>query len=163
MHTPATEETAATTSDPANSRADQEHEGAARPWVVDARGLRKDFGGTQVLRDLSLQVRPGEICRLIGPSGSGKSTTIHLLCGHLRPSAGTITVLGEEPIRFTAATRRRIGYMPQEFVLYPDLTIEQNINFTAGLYGMPEWRGSRCYPSHDAGVAQWQSSSLPSW
>jgi ABC-2 type transport system ATP-binding protein len=112
-------------------------------WVIDARGLRKDFGGMTVLRDLSLHVGAGEIFGLIGPSGSGKSTTIGLLCGQFRPSAGAVTVLGEQPISFTAATRRCLGYMPQEFVLYPDLTVAQNVSFAAGLYGLPEWR------SHD--------------
>ncbi len=114
--------------------------GDDRPGVIDARGLRKSFGDHVVLRDLTLRVGAGEIFGLIGPSGSGKSTTIHLLCGHLRPSGGEVAVLGQEPARFTAATRRRIGYMPQGFVLYPDLTVYQNIAFAAGLYGLAEWR-----------------------
>jgi ABC-2 type transport system ATP-binding protein len=113
--------------------------GAARAAVIAAQGLQKDFGGPPVLCDLSLQVGVGEIFGLIGPSGSGKTTTIHLLCGHLRPSRGTVTVLGEQPPRFTAATRQRIGYMPQNFILYPDLTVKQNVAFAAGLYGMSEW------------------------
>jgi ABC-2 type transport system ATP-binding protein len=108
--------------------------------TIDVRGLKKDFGGTLVLRDLSLEVHAGEVFGLIGPSGSGKSTTIRLLCGHLRPTGGSITVLGERPTAFTKATRRRIGYMSQSFILYPDLTIEQNVSFAAGLYGLAEWR-----------------------
>lgn len=112
----------------------------ARPLVIDARGLEKRFGDRLVLRDLSLRVRAGEIFGLIGPSGSGKSTTIHLLCGHLRPSSGEVTVFGESPARFTTATRRRIGYLAQGFVLYPDLTVQDNVSFAAGLYGLPEWR-----------------------
>lgn len=110
------------------------------PWVIDAQHLQKDFGAGLVLRDLTLRVAPGEVFGLIGPSGSGKSTAIHLFCGRLRPTSGYVAVLGEEPIRFSNATRRRIGYMPQSFVLYPDLTVQQNINFAAGLYGLPEWR-----------------------
>lgn len=111
-----------------------------RPVVIAAEGLRKDFGDEPVLRDLSLAVHEGEIFGLIGPSGSGKSTAIHLFCGHLRPSGGEVRVLGQDPVRFTAATRRRIGYMPQGFIFYPDLTVAQNVAFAAGLYGLPEWR-----------------------
>lgn len=113
---------------------------AGRSYVVEAEGLQKRFGEQVVLRDLALAIGAGEIFGLIGPSGSGKSTTIHLLCGHLQPSGGTMRVLGQSPARFTSATRRRIGYMPQGFVLFPDLTVEQNVSFAAGLYGMPEWR-----------------------
>jgi ABC-2 type transport system ATP-binding protein len=108
--------------------------------IIDVRGLRKEFDGTVVLRDLTLQIRMGEVFGLIGPSGSGKSTTIRLLCGHLRPTSGSVTVLGERPVAFTKASRHRIGYMPQSFILYPDLTVEQNVAFAAGLYGLAEWR-----------------------
>ena len=112
----------------------------ARAAAIQARGLSKRFDDNVVLRDLSLEVQAGEIFGLIGPSGSGKSTAIHLLCGHLRPSGGEMTVLGCEPARFIPALRRRIGYMPQGFVLYPDLSVEQNVAFVAGLYGFSEWR-----------------------
>ena len=108
--------------------------------AIMARGLSKSFDNHVVLRDLSLAVQVGEIFGLIGPSGSGKSTAIHLLCGHLRPSGGEMSVLGKSPSSFTAAIRRRIGYMPQGFVLYPDLSVEQNVSFAAGLYGLTEWR-----------------------
>jgi ABC-2 type transport system ATP-binding protein len=111
-----------------------------RDTVIMARGLQKRFDSTVVLRDLTMSVAAGEIFGLIGPSGSGKSTEIHLLCGHLRASGGEMAVLGSTPDKFTAAIRRRIGYMPQGFALYPDLTVEQNIAFAAGLYGLPEWR-----------------------
>jgi ABC-2 type transport system ATP-binding protein len=114
--------------------------GTAQPWVIDAHGLQKKFGNRLVLSGLSLHVNAGEIFGLIGPSGSAKTTTIHLLCGHLHPSSGTVTVLGEQPGNFTAGTRRRIGYMPQNFILYPDLTVQENVSFVAGLYGMPEWQ-----------------------
>lgn len=108
--------------------------------MIAARGLSKHFGDNVVLRDLNLTVRAGEIFGLIGPSGSGKSTTIHLLCGHLHASGGAMQVLGHDPERFDTATKRRIGYMPQGFALYPDLTVEQNVAFSAGLYGLAEWR-----------------------
>jgi len=120
---------------------DQPTEGAdVRDAVIMARGLQKRFDSTVVLRDLTMAVAAGEIFGLIGPSGSGKSTAIHLFCGHLRASGGEMSVLGSTPDKFTAAIRRRIGYMPQGFALYPDLTVEQNVAFAAGLYGLPEWR-----------------------
>ncbi len=107
---------------------------------IIARGLKKQFGGKPVLRDLALTIAPGAIFGLFGPSGSGKSTCIHLCCGHLRPDGGSLRVLGEEPTRFTRATRRRIGYAAQQFTLSPDLTVAANVAFAAGLYGIPEWR-----------------------
>lgn len=107
---------------------------------IEAEGLRKQFGGKLVLRDFALTVAPGAIFGLFGPSGSGKSTCIHLCCGHLRPDGGSLRVLGEEPARFSRATRRRIGYAAQQFTLAPDLTVAANLAFTAGLYGIPEWR-----------------------
>ena len=111
-----------------------------RTCTIDGRGLRKRFGDQLVLRDLTLQVDAGEIFGLIGPSGSGKSTAIQLCCGQLRPDGGQARVLGEDPLRFSTATRERLGYMPQGFVLFPDLTVEQNVAFAAGLYGLPAWR-----------------------
>ena len=108
--------------------------------VIVAQGLQKRFGRAQVLHDLSLRVDAGEIYGLIGPSGSGKSTAIHLMCGHLRPSGGEVRVFGEDPADFSPRVRRRIGYMPQGFILYPDLTVRQNVAAAAGLYEVPEWR-----------------------
>lgn len=107
--------------------------------AISARGVSKSFGDTVVLENLSLHVREGEIFGLIGPSGSGKSTLVHVLCGHLDPSEGDVAVLGEEPSRFSRRTRRRIGYMPQDFILNPDLTVKQNTSFVAGLYGLWWW------------------------
>lgn len=115
-------------------------DGSDHALAIDARGLSKSFDAHVVLRDLDLRVRAGEIFGLIGPSGSGKSTAIHLMCGHLRPTGGEVKVLGESPTAFSARTRRRIGYMPQGFILYPDLTVKQNVGAAAGLYELPEWR-----------------------
>jgi ABC-2 type transport system ATP-binding protein len=111
--------------------------------VVSTQGLQKSFGDRPVLRDLSLQIAQGEIYGLIGPSGSGKSTAIHLLCGHLQPSAGTVSVLGSAPSAFDRETRRSIGYMPQNFILNLDLTVKQNLSFVAGLYGLWWWPARR--------------------
>jgi ABC-2 type transport system ATP-binding protein len=115
----------------------------ARPPVIDLDHARKAFGSNVVLQDLSLTMAAGEIFGLIGPSGSGKSTAIHLLCGHLRPSGGAVRVFGQDPTTLNRAAKRRIGYLPQGFVLFPDLTVRQNIAFVAGLYGLSEWRHRR--------------------
>jgi ABC-2 type transport system ATP-binding protein len=86
--------------------------------------------------DLSLQVPTGTIFGLIGPSGCGKTTTVRLLTGLYKPDRGTISVLNRTPSKFSQRTRERIGYMPQQFVLYPNLTVWENLNFVASLYGM---------------------------
>ena len=103
--------------------------------VITAQGLSKRFGREAAVADLGFTVPPGTLLGLIGPSGCGKTTTVRLLTGVYRPSAGTATVLGQDPRHFTAATRRRIGYMPQTFVMYQDLSVWENLNFAASLYG----------------------------
>ena len=90
-----------------------------------------------------LDVAPGTILGVIGPSGSGKTTTIRLLAGLLKPSSGSVRVLGEEPRRFRRRTRERIGYMPQGVLLYPELTTIENVDFMASLFGLLFWRRRR--------------------
>jgi len=85
---------------------------------------------------ISLAVPAGAILGLIGPSGAGKTTTIRVLTGALIPTSGNVSVLGEEPRRFGRQTRERIGYMPQSFTLYPDLTVRENVDFVGSLFGM---------------------------
>ncbi len=94
------------------------------------------FGGFAAVRDISLAVARGTILGIIGPSGAGKTTTIRLLTGALAPTRGSVRVLGEDPRRFRRRTRERIGYMPQQFTLYPDLTAGENLNFVASLFGL---------------------------
>ncbi|MDD5323938.1 MAG: ABC transporter ATP-binding protein [Polaromonas sp.] len=105
-------------------------------WVVDVRGLNKQFGEKQVVRDLSLQVRQGEIYGFLGPNGSGKTTSIRMLCGLLTPDSGSGTCLGHDIIRETPAIKREVGYMTQRFSLWEDLTIRENLDFVARMYGM---------------------------
>jgi ABC-2 type transport system ATP-binding protein len=94
--------------------------------------------------DLNLYVPKGTIFGLIGPSGSGKTTAVRLMLGLYKPNQGTIRVLGEEPTRFHNRTRENIGYMPQHFTLYPNLTVMENVRFVSSLYGMnPLTRGRR--------------------
>jgi len=102
-------------------------------------GVSKVFDGEPAVADLSLVVQPGTILGIIGPSGAGKTTTIRMLTGALGPTSGTVTVLGEDPRRFRRQTRERIGYMPQLFTLYPDLTARENVDFVASLFGVL-WR-----------------------
>lgn len=99
-------------------------------------GVTVRFPDQLAIDDISLVVPAGAILGLIGPSGAGKTTTIRVLTGALVPNSGTVTVLGEEPRHFRRQTRERIGYMPQSFTLYPDLTVRENVDFVGSLFGM---------------------------
>ena len=111
--------------------------GADPAVIMD--GVSKRFGDDAAVQAISLTVPVGTILGVIGPSGAGKTTTIRLLTGALSPTEGTIRVLGEDPRHFHRRTRERIGYMPQQFMLYPDLTARENVDFIASLFGML-WR-----------------------
>lgn len=94
--------------------------------------------------DLTFDIAEGAILGMIGPSGCGKTTTVRLLTGLLKPTAGKLTVMGKDPARFTEADQEQLGYIPQHFVLYPNLTVAENIHFLSSLYGMtPAQRRSR--------------------
>ena len=105
--------------------------------AISVQGLVKAFNGRRVVDDVSLTVERGEIAGFLGPNGSGKTTTIRLMCGLLTPDAGTGRVLGHDIRREGAAIKREVGYMTQRFSFYEDLTIEENLAFVAGLYGLP--------------------------
>ncbi len=102
--------------------------------VIEVHGLTKRYGGRAVVDDVSMSVRKGEIAGFLGPNGSGKTTTIRLMCGLLTPDAGEGRVLGHDIRREGRAIKREVGYMTQRFSFYEDLTIEENLNFVAGLY-----------------------------
>jgi ABC-2 type transport system ATP-binding protein len=110
-------------------------------WAVEIDNLVKQFGSFMAVDHVSLQVPKGEIFGFLGPNGAGKSTTIRMLCGLLKPTSGRASVAGFEVAASPEDVRRNIGYMSQKFSLYDDLTVEQNINFFAGMYGVP--RASR--------------------
>jgi len=104
--------------------------------AIDVQGLNKHFGAKHVVRDLTLSVKRGEIYGFLGPNGSGKTTSIRMLCGLLTPDGGSGTCLGYDIIRETAAVKREVGYMTQGFSLWTDLTIRENLDFVARMYGM---------------------------
>jgi len=108
--------------------------------AIHAKGLAKSFGGLKAVRDLSIDVPEGAIYGFLGPNGSGKTTTIRMLCGLLTPDAGEGTCLGFDIRRDTARIKAEVGYMPQRFGLYEDLTIRENLEFVARLYDMPRPR-----------------------
>jgi ABC-2 type transport system ATP-binding protein len=111
--------------------------------VVSARGLTRRFDEEAGVFDIDLEVSGGEIVALIGPSGSGKTTTVRLMTGLLAPDSGSVTVLGTDPREFTSPTRARIGYMAQDTVFFPDLTLRENLNFAGSLFGLPLRRRAR--------------------
>jgi len=110
---------------------------------IIAADLTKRFEEEAGVFDLDLRVERGRIVALIGPSGSGKTTTVRLMTGLLAPDSGSISVLGQDPTNFTSATRARIGYMAQDSVFFPDLTLRENLNFAASLFGVPLRRRHR--------------------
>jgi len=110
--------------------------------AIDVEGLNKSFGRKHVVRDFSLQVRRGEIYGFLGPNGSGKTTSIRMLCGLLKPDSGRGTCLGYDVITQTAAIKREVGYMTQRFSLWEDLSIRENLEFVARMYGMTNRRNA---------------------
>jgi ABC-2 type transport system ATP-binding protein len=104
--------------------------------VIDVHNLNKSFGAKQVVKNFSLQVRRGEIYGFLGPNGSGKTTSIRMLCGLLKPDSGHGTCLGYDIVRDSPAIKREVGYMTQRFSLWEDLTIRENLEFVARMYGM---------------------------
>ncbi len=114
--------------------------GTSAPLAIDVRGLDKRFGHRHVVRGLSLQVREGEIYGFLGPNGSGKTTSIRMICGLLTPDAGEGTCLGLDVMHEAGAIKRQVGYMTQRFSLWDDLTIAENLDFVARMFGM---RGRR--------------------
>jgi ABC-2 type transport system ATP-binding protein len=116
---------------------------ARSPVVVRLDDATKQFGEVRAASHVTLAVEQGTILGLIGPSGSGKTTIVRLLTGGLAPTGGQVRVLGEDPTRYRRRTRERIGYMPQQFILYPDLTAAENVSFVAALFGLYWRRRSR--------------------
>jgi drug efflux transport system ATP-binding protein len=110
--------------------------GMSDDLMIDARGLTRRFGPVTAVDGLDLAIRRGEIFGLVGPDGAGKTTTMRLLIGALAPDAGSVTIDGQDMIRTPERARRRVGYVAQRFSLYGDLTVAENLTFTADLFGV---------------------------
>lgn len=104
--------------------------------IINVKNLNKSFNGKPAVIDASLQVKKGEIFGFLGPNGSGKTTTIRMLCGLLVPDSGEGTCLGYDVIKQSRAIKKHVGYMTQRFSLYEDLTVFENLDFSARLYMM---------------------------
>lgn len=109
-------------------------------FVIDVVGLTKRYGDKTVVNQLDMQVQRGEIYGFLGPNGSGKTTSIRMMCGLLTPDAGSGHTLGFDVVKEAAAIKREVGYMTQRFGLYDDLTIRENLDFIARIYGMIQRR-----------------------
>jgi len=123
--------------------------------------IGKRFGDRDVVQGLSFEVQRGTIFGIIGPSGCGKTTTIRMLLGVLRPTSGDLRVLGRQPHKFRRRDRERLGYMPQQFVLFPELSVMENMGFSASIYGMSFFgRGRRIRRTLDL-VELWDARDRP--
>src|ERR1700693_2684089 len=122
--------------------------------AIDVEGLNKSFDGRQVVRDLSMQVKRGTIFGFLGPNGSGKTTTIRMLCGLLTPDSGHGTCLGYDILTQSDSIKRNVGYMTQRFSLYEDLSIRENLEFVARVYGVPDPRGATSQAIERLGLAR---------
>jgi ABC-2 type transport system ATP-binding protein len=111
--------------------------------LISSKDLTKQFGDQVVVDRISFEISAGSIFGFIGPSGCGKTTTLRLLTGIYHPTSGEVSVFGVSPKSFTLVEREKVGYMPQHFVLYPDLTISENLSFAASIYGVGGGRHKR--------------------
>jgi len=107
-------------------------------YVIDVYGLTKSFGPKVVVNNLSMRVKRGEIYGFLGPNGSGKTTFIRMLCGLLKPDSGSGTCLGFDVLTQADQIKPLVGYMAQRFSLYEDLTVRENLDFTARMYGLAD-------------------------
>ncbi len=112
----------------------------AEELAIDVKGMTKRFDGRTVVNSIDLQVKTGEIYGFLGPNGSGKTTFIRMLCGLLRADAGSGTCLGFDVIHDSEAIKRQVGYMTQKFSFWEDLSIAENLDFVARMYGVKNRR-----------------------
>ena len=106
-------------------------------YVVETSGLTKLFGSLVAVDHVDLCVKAGEVFGFLGPNGAGKTTTVRILCGLMAPTSGSALVVGHDVVREPEEVKQRIGYMPQSYGLYDDLTVEENLNFFGSIYRVP--------------------------
>src|SRR6202163_1580574 len=128
--------------------------------AIELNGLTKRFGAFTAGDALTFTVSKGTIFGFLGPNGAGKSTTIRMLCGLLQPTSGSATVGGPGLTTHCEAIKEHIGYMSQKFSLYDDLTVEENIDFFSGIYGVPKARRAerKDYVLRMAGIEERRTS-----
>lgn len=125
--------------------------------VISVDGLARSFHGRSAVKNLTMEVRRGELFGLVGPDGAGKSTAIRMLCGLLKPSAGEGAVLGHDLLTQAESIKPRIGYLSQQFTLYGDLTVDENIAFFAELHEVAGFRERRDDLLRFMGLIQFRS------
>ncbi len=121
--------------------------------LIDVRGLSKSFNGKPAVKGLSIQVKRGEIFGFLGPNGSGKTTSIRMLCGLLTPDSGSGTCLDFDVLTQSREIKKQVGYMTQRFSFYDDLSIRENLDFVARMYGMDNRRNVVQQSMTDLGLA----------
>lgn len=115
----------------------------SRSAVMECAGLSRRFGTVEAVKDFSLTLESGEMFALVGPDGAGKTTILRMLCGVLVPTSGQARLLGHDLVTEVTAVRTRVGYLSQGFSLYGDLSVDENIEFFAGIHGVREYRRRR--------------------
>ena len=121
--------------------------------IVRVAGLQVRYGNTEAVHAIDLAVARGEVVGLIGPDGAGKTSTLRVVAGLLRAAGGTVSVLGHDAWKHRRALHRKLGYLAQRFALYGDLTVDENVQFFALLYGIPGWRDRRAMLLDRVGLA----------
>ncbi len=129
----------------------------SEPLVIDVSGLTKSFGARKVVDNFDLKVPRGAIYGFLGPNGSGKTTTIRMVCGLLKPESGEGRVLGFDVLHESLKIKERVGYMTQKFSLYEDLSIRENLEFIARLYGLDRRNERVDHALEDLGLAERQT------